>query len=175
MNDYRHYVSGFFVHRDEAESTFAILVERGLPRERLHIFTADSTSSSPAQEAKSDGVLKDVLVDGAIGTAVGTGLGALGSVALAATSVTLFVASPLVAPLMLLGWGASVGALSGAATGATEGSGHKEGWLAELVGDAIASGHVVLVAETWTEQETAIAREVVQASVGDCKDRDDRA
>lgn len=175
MNAYRHHVTGFFVHRNEAESTLATLVERGLPRERLHIYTTDSTSSSPAQEAKSDGVLKDVLVDGAIGTAVGTGLGALGSVALAATSVTLFVASPLIAPLMLLGWGASVGALIGAAAGATEGSGHKEGWLADLIGDAIANGHVVLVAETLTEQETAIAREVVQASVGECKDRDDRA
>ena len=70
-----------------------------------------------------DGVLQDVLVDGAIGTAVGTGIGALGSVALAATSVTLFIASPLVAPLMLLGWGASIGGLIGAAAGATAGKG----------------------------------------------------
>lgn len=39
-----------------------------------------------------------------------------------------------------------------------------------LVRDAIASGQVVLVAETRTEQETAIAREVIQALVGDSKD-----
>lgn len=175
MTDYRHHVSGFFVHRDEAESTLAILLDRGLPRERLHIFTGDSASSSPAQDAKSEGALKDIAVDGAIGTAAGAGIGALGSVALAATSVTLFVASPVVAPLMLMGWGASVGGLIGATAGATEGSGEKEGWLADLVGDAIANGHVVLVAETRTEQETATAREVVQASVGECRDRDDRA
>jgi len=170
MNEYRHHVSGFFAHRNEAESTLSTLVEQGLPRERLHIFTADSTSSSPALEAKSDGVLKDVLVDGAIGTAVGTGIGALGSVALAATSVTLFIASPLVAPLMLLGWGASLGGLIGAAAGATAGDGNKEGWLSDLVSDAIANGHVVLVAETRTVQETTTAREVIQASVGEYKD-----
>ena len=85
MTKYRHYVSGFFVHQDDAESTLSTLVELELPRERVSIFTADSTSPSPAPEVTSDSVLKNVLVDGAIGTAVGTGLGALRSVALAAT------------------------------------------------------------------------------------------
>lgn len=170
MNEYCHHVSGFFAHRDAAESTLSALVEQGLPRERMQIYATDSTSSSPAQEVKSDGVLKDVLVDSAIGAVAGTGIGALGSVALAATSVTLFVASPVVAPLMLLGWGASIGGFIGAAAGATAGPGNKSGWLSDLVGDAIANGHVVLVAETRTEQETATAREVIQASVGASKE-----
>lgn len=170
MSEYLHHVSGLYLHRNDAESTLATLLDQGLPRERMHIFTADSTSSSPAEEAKSDGVLKDVLVDGAIGTAVGTGIGALGSVALAATSVTLFIASPLVAPLMLLGWGATIGGLVGAAAGSTAGDGNQKGWLTDLVSDAIANGQVVLVAETRTEQETTTARAIVQASVGDCKD-----
>ncbi len=170
MNEYRHHVSGFFAQRDEAESALSRLVELGLPRERMQIYAADSTSSSPAEETKSDGVLQDVLVDGAIGTAVGTGIGALSSVALAASSVTLFIASPLVAPLMLLGWGASIGALIGAAAGATAGSGNKEGWLADLISDAIAGGQVVLVVETQSELETANAREVIEDSVGKYKD-----
>jgi hypothetical protein len=42
--------------------------------------------------------------------------------------------------------------------------------LSDLIGDAIASGQVVLVAETRTPQETAIAGEVIQASVGGSKD-----
>ena len=170
MNEYRHHVSGFFAHRDEAESALSRLVERGLPRERLHIFMNDSVPPVSAQETKSDGVLQDVIVDGAIGTAVGTGIGALGSVALAAASVSLFVASPLLAPLMLLGWGASIGGLIGAAAGASAGPGNKHGWFSDLIHDAIASGQVVLVAETRTEQETAIAREVIQAAVGDYND-----
>ena len=169
MNQYRHHVSGFFAHREQAESVFSRLVEQGLLRERLHIFAADPAASDTASKEGSNAVLKDVLVDATIGTAVGTGIGALGSVALAAASVSLFVASPLVAPLMLLGWGASIGGLIGAAVGATPGAGDKDGWLSDLVGDAIASGQVVLVVETRTEQETAIAREVIQASVGDSK------
>ncbi|GGD76131.1 hypothetical protein [Lacimicrobium alkaliphilum] len=173
MNDYCHHVSGFFPLRDEAQSALSRMVEKGLPREKIQIFSANSASVSSAQEAKSDAALKDILVDGAIGTAAGTGIGALGSVALAASSVTLFVASPLVAPLMLIGWGASIGGLIGAATGATgspDSSGNKEGSLSDLVKDAIANGQVVLVANTRSEQETAMASEVIEDSVGKYND-----
>lgn len=170
MDEYRHHVSGFFTHREQAENTLSRLVKQGFPHDRLGIFATDPAASDTAPKESSNAVLKDVLVDATIGTAVGTGVGALASVALAAASVSLFVASPLVAPLMLLGWGASIGGLIGAAAGATPGPGDKDGWLSDLIGDAIASGQVVLVVETRTEQETAIAREVIQASVGDSND-----
>lgn len=168
MDEYRHHVSGFFAHRQEAESALSQLIEQKLPRERLHIF--DSAPPASASQLNSNEVLKDVLVDSAIGTAVGAGIGAIGEVALVVANVSLFVASPLLAPIMMLGWGATVGGLIGASAGAVSGSGNKEGKLSELISDAISSGQVVLVAETRTEQETAIAREVIKASVGDCND-----
>ncbi|MDO8176990.1 MAG: hypothetical protein Q7T62_01975 [Undibacterium sp.] len=186
MDIHRHHVSGFFAQRDEAEATFATLVTRGLAREQLQIFdtkrgAAPLPASTPHQappEAGSDAALKDILVDGAIGTAVGTGLGALAQVALVAANVSLFIASPLIAPLVMMGWGASLGGLLGAANGAikkeTGGTAasieEKTGWLSTLIGDAIASGQFVLVAQTNTEQETAIAQEVIEASVGSYKD-----
>jgi hypothetical protein len=171
MNEYRHHVSGFFAHRDAAESTLSRLLAGGLPRDRVQIFTPNSVPPvSPQAEKKSDDVLRDVLVDATIGTAVGTGLGALGEVALVAANVSLFIASPLIAPLMMLGWGASLGALIGAAAGATKGKGHKHGWFSDLVHDAIMNGQVVLVAETRDEQETAAAREIIKASVGAFED-----
>lgn len=76
MDQYRHHVSGFFAHRAEAEGAVSTLVGRGLGRDRLLLF------------------------DGAIGTAVGTGIGALAQLAIVAGGVSLFVASPLVAPLI---------------------------------------------------------------------------
>jgi len=170
MDEYRHHVSGFFAHREEAESAFSRLVEQGLPREQLRIYATDPATANTAPKEGSNEVLKDVLVDSAIGTAVGTGIGALGQIALVAANVSLFIASPLIAPLMMLGWGASIGGFIGAVVGAMPGAGNKEGWLSDLIGDAISSGQVVLVAETRTEQETAIAREVIQASVGDSTD-----
>lgn len=188
MDQHRHHVSGFYAYRSEAEITLAKLVARGLPRGQLQIFDTNSVTppppppSVPAPEAGSDAVLKDILVDGTIGTAIGTGVGALAEVALVAANVSLFIASPLVAPLVMMGWGASIGALIGAATGAVKepatdaGVGipgkpeKKEGWLGTMIGDAITSGQFVLVVQTNTEQETAIAREIIQDSVGDYQD-----
>jgi hypothetical protein len=170
MNKYRDHVSGIFAHREEADRAFSRLIEQGLPKGQLQIFESDSTLPAATQQAKSNKVLKDMVVDGAIGTAVGTGIGALAEVALVAANVSLFIASPLLAPLALLGWGASLGGLVGATIGAKVSSGKKEGWLSDLIRDAIANGQVVLVAETLTKQETAIARNAIKISVNDYKD-----
>lgn len=129
MDEYRHYVSGFFAHREEAEGAVTRLVERGVPRDQLQLFDADSGPAVAKPKGESNEVLNKVLVDGAVGTAVGTGIGALAEIALVVGGVSLFVASPLVAPLVMLGWGASLGAFLGAAVGANTGVEHKDGWL----------------------------------------------
>ena len=174
MNEYRHHVSGFFAHHVDAEYVFAQLLLLGLPRERLYLLETNSASNSSARQADGNGVLTNVLVDGAIGTAVGTGIGVLAELALVAANLSLFIAGPLIAPLVMLGWGATLGGLVGAVAGAESHAGtkteNKKGTFSALIRDAIAIGQVVLVAETWTEQETASARQVMQASVGACKD-----
>lgn len=134
MDAYRHHVSGFFARREEAESASSTLVEQGLPPGRIQIFDAALAPPATTPLAASNEVLKDVLVDGAIGAGIGTGIGALVEVALVAANVSLFVASPLIAPLVLLGWGASLGASTGASSDGTE---HKNGQFADLVGDAM--------------------------------------
>lgn len=170
MDEYRHYVSGFFAHREEAEGAVTRLVERGVPRDQLQLFDADSGPAVAKPKGESNEVLNKVLVDGAVGTAVGTGIGALAEIALVVGGVSLFVASPLVAPLVMLGWGASLGAFLGAAVGANTGVEHKDGWLADLVHDAIANGQVVLVADIRSAEQTAIAREIVGDAVGEFQD-----
>jgi hypothetical protein len=166
MDTYLHHVSGFFTRREEAERAISALVGRGLGRDRLRLFAKTEAPSAPPPNAGSDAVLKDVLVDGAIGAAVGTGVGALAQLALVAANVSLFVASPLIAPLAMLGWGAGLGGFIGAASGA----GNKKGSFSELIEDAISAGQFVVLVDTRSEQETAIAREVIQASVGEYND-----
>ena len=169
MADYRHHVSGFFVKRDEAQIALDKLVIRGLPAEQLHIYDNETARITPDPDVNSNATLKNLVVDGATGVAVGTGIGVLTEIALVAANVTLFVASPLVAPLALLGWGASLGGVIGAVVG-SDSKTKKEGKLADMVQDAIMSGQVVLVAETRTEQETVIAQEVINRAVGEFKD-----
>ena len=42
MDEYRHHVSGFFPHREDAEGAVDRLAELGFPRERLQLFDAGS-------------------------------------------------------------------------------------------------------------------------------------
>ena len=169
MTTYEHHLSGIFVKREEAEIAREKLLARGLDDSRIHIFTNDPLALKPATDESSNRVLKDMLVDGAIGTGVGTALGALGELALVAANVTLFVASPLIAPLVMLGWGASLGAVVGAVRGAVN-KDPKVSRFSELVSDAIAGGQVVLVVSTLSEEETHMVSNILQAAIGTFRD-----
>lgn len=166
MSDYLHHVSGFFAHDDQAYDVQQKLIARNIPASRIHVL--DKTTPHPPHRVKEDshGVLKDMVVDGAIGTAVGTGVGALAQIALVTANVSLFVASPLVAPLAMIGWGAGLGGFLGAAVGATK----KPKPFIDLVKDAIENDQYVLIVETVTEEETKIAQNFIKDAVGDYED-----
>jgi hypothetical protein len=165
-----HCVTGFFGDLAHAQATQTLLTEMGLPLARLQIFKKDSDIGAPPEDrtpqAGSDTALKDMLVDGAIGRAVGVGLGALAEVAIVAANVSLFIASPLLAPLVMLGWGAAVGGTVGAMVGAEK----NEAPLSALIRDAVSNGQVVLVANTETDQETSMTRDAMRSAVGDFKE-----
>jgi hypothetical protein len=174
MQDYHHHVSGIFQRHADALMALEKLIEKGLPSNHMQIFESDTPLPEASTQAKSNEVLKNMLVQGSLGTAVGTSLGALTQVALVAANVSLFIASPLIAPLAMLGWGATLGATAGAAIGAMQSNKastpEKEGWFSDLISDAIASGQVVLVVETCSKEETKLAGEVMKLSVNNYQD-----
>lgn len=166
MADYRHHVSGFFAHRQEVNDVYDQLIGAGIPGARIHTFDKHTVLPAHKGSDSSPKVLENVLVDGAIGTVVGTGVGALIEVGLIAANVTLFAASPILAPLVLMGWGASMGAIIGASAGAVE---HAKP-LSNLVHDAVVSGLLVVVVETHSEEETKITADIIKEKVGDYND-----
>ena len=139
-----HKVAALYATREEAEQVRQHLIDGGIAASEVTL-----------------------LVDSAIGTAVGTGVGAIGTVILWAASVTLFVASPVVAPLAMLGWFAGVGGIAGAVAGAAskEDKKGKEGKFSELVMDAIKSGNVVLVVRTHGETDRELAKDIIGKSL----------
>ena len=163
MTSYRHQVTGIYPDRLHTERTLSRLVEAGLPRDQFEVVEPHEPVAPRATTADSDSVLKDVLVDTAVGTAIGTGAGALGAAAIAAANVSLFITSPLLGPLAMLGWGASIGGMAGAAVGA----GNRERKFSDLVKDATENGYFILVAHTETPQQTELARRIIADSVKD--------
>ena len=166
MENYNHTVSGIYPTFEEAKATFTSLETQGIASTQLNIIQSNNAAAALQQHADSDHVLKDVIVDGAVGTVVGAGAFGLGHVALVWANISLFVASPIVGPLIMLGWGASVGGLFGAIVGATvvpeEDSKHKS--FTHLVEDAISRGYVVLVVQTTSEEETLLVQNIIRES-----------
>ncbi len=171
MDLYRHHVSGFFTQRSTAEQALAQLLQRGMDNKQLQIVTGNADASpTPAPQGKSNKVLKDMLIDIAIGTGIGIGIGALVAVALIVSEVSLFYASPLLAPFALMGMGGFIGGFLGSVIGASSAAGQHHGHFAKLVSKTISHSDVVLVAQTHSEQETRMAREVISATSGLVKD-----
>lgn len=164
----RYQVSAIYPSHREAATVCQRLSDGGIA-----FCTVDSLHEHPLSviEDSSDEVLKEVLVDSAIGTAVGTGVGALGTVALWASGVTLFLASPVVATLMMLGYFATAGGIIGAVAGAEgvgepePGTPRKESKFSEMVMDAIKAGNVVLVTRPRDKDEAELAKEIIVDSL----------
>ena len=163
MAPYLHRVVGLYSALALAHEARDLIVAKGMPSTQVRVLTASSTGGVAGAEVKSDSddVLRDILRDGAVGTAVGTAAGAGVSIAMAAANLTLFIASPVLGALYLVGWGASLGGLVGAVVGAER----SKGDISTLIKDALSNGQVVLVAQARTEAETKLAREVVSQHV----------
>ena len=163
MDKYIHKIAGIYSNKSAAIKTRDLLIEQGFNLEQIDILLPSESYDDRKIEPEGNEVLREVVKDGAIGTLVGGGVGALGVAALAAANISLFLASPLLGPLTIIGWGASVGAIAGASVGA----GIKEGRFADLVKGALNSGHTVLIVHATTETQTKIARDMIKNSVSD--------
>jgi len=161
MENYLHRLVGLYPTRVAAESAWASLLSQGFDSGQLRLLVPGSAAAGQDAAADSDDVLKDLLRDGAIGTAVGTAAAAGATIALAAANITLFIASPVLGPLSLLGWGASLGGLVGAVVG----SERDKGDVSSLIRDALAGGQFVLVAHARTEVQTSKAQQTFGQSM----------
>jgi hypothetical protein len=161
MESYLHRVVGLYASRAEANEARDLIVAQGMAPTQVKVLTAESTVTGADAKSDSDDVLKDLLRDGAIGTAVGTAAGAGVSIAMAAANLTLFIASPVLGALYLIGWGASLGGLVGAVVG----SERRHGDVSSLIKDALANGQAVLVVHARSGAETAQAQQVVSQHI----------
>lgn len=160
METYQHRVYGIYATRKEAMYAHDDLLQAGFMPEQIEVVDAQHPPRDITPD--SDEVRNEILIDGAIGTAAGAGIGALGEAALAAANISLFIASPVIGTLTMIGWGAAVGGLVGAAAGAgTDKTRH----FSDLVRDAVANGHAVLIAYAADEEQTTRAQAAITATL----------
>lgn len=161
MDSYLHRIYGIYSNEVEAEQVLERLLVNGFHRNQLKLINT-AVAQKDDIEPDSDELRNDMLIDGGIGAAVGAGVGVLGEVAIAAFNVSLFIASPVLAGLVLIGWGASIGGVIGAAVGA--GTKNTE-YFSDLVRDAVHQGNTVLIAYAATEKQTVTAQTIINHSI----------
>jgi hypothetical protein len=115
MDSNLHRIVGLYPSLAEANEARDLMVADGMAATQISVLTAGPIGAGAESKSDSDDVLKDLLRDGATGAAVGTAARAGVSIALAAANLTLFIASPVLGALYLLGWRSSLGGLVGAA------------------------------------------------------------
>ena len=161
MSKYLHRVVGLYPSLEAAHDAQSNMLETGFAPHQIRVLGVGAGGAGPDATSDSDDVLKDLLRDGAIGTAVGTAAGAGVSIAMAAANITLFIASPALGALYLLGWGASLGGLVGAVVG----SERSKGDVSTLIKDALDGGQHVLVVHAETEAQTTRAEQALGHSM----------
>lgn len=166
MNKFCHHISGFFSHRDQAEAAYSRLVTQGIHKDQLTLRHADFASDqSYANNESSNYVLKTIIIHIVFGVVIGSMVGMLVELALIASNINLFVASPLIGPVVLIGWGASLGGFIGAVIGAMK----KNQALTQMTEEAILHRQFALVVETHDRKQTSTAKSVIKDAVGGYK------
>ena len=113
----------------------------------------------PEQKQTRNSFIKDILAGGALGAAVG----AAGAGASAALLPTLFVAAPVLGPLMVVGYAATLGG----GAGAVKAFKIKEGVLAGVVEDAAKDGLYSLIVHAPDAETQAHVEEVIQRTLAE--------
>ena len=150
-----HRVIGLFATRADADAARDELVRCGMPIGRVTVLQPGNGAPPLVAAAERDSTDLALLRDGARSAASEEQL------ALALDGVSLFAASPVLGALMVLGWRASLGALVPALAD-PEGIGSEP-----TPPPGPAGGHAVLVARADNAWQTALARRVVAAAMGE--------
>lgn len=157
MENKTHKVAGIFATLQDIQTARDLLIARGMSPDQIKLVVPEDKMVDKKIEPDGDGVAKEVVKDAVIGSVIGGGVGATGAAAMAVAGITIFAATPVLAPLALLGWGAMVGAFIGGGTGA----GIQEDQFASMVKDVTNDGKFVLIVHTVTDNEFNLAQSVL--------------
>jgi hypothetical protein len=166
--DFKHELAGIYASREAADKAYEAFVAAGFDASEVRLITPDKAAEdddavSRDIEPESGGTRDQIVKDTAVGTLAGGGAGAVGAGAIGLMAPMLFAAAPVVAPLIVMGYGAAIGGMGGAITGL-----HIEKTrLASMVRDALKGGFFVVLVHGRDEAAHRKAKEVMEATVAE--------
>lgn len=160
---YPHKIAAVYPDGTAAQEALQALDDARLDNIEVTSLNQGKAGVSHAIEPETEETANRIVLDAVYGTAAGGAAGAVTAGAIAAVLPSLFVSAPVVAPLIVLGYGATIGGTAGAVLGLKP----RENMLAGLVKDSLKSGfHVVIVhaanPEARQRAEAVIARTMAE-------------
>lgn len=153
------------VYPDEETSADAVRALRAAAIENIDITTLrpGKADVSPAIEPEMEETRNRAILDTLYGTATGGAAAAVTAGAIAVAIPALFVSASVVAPLIVLGYGAVIGGTAGAILGIKP----REGMLAGMVRDALKAGFYVVIVHAADHEAQHQAEAVISHTMAD--------
>lgn len=163
MRQYAHKLAGIFPDTQTLDESEQLFREAGFTGEQVNRIHAEEPVRDQERkiEAESGGVRNEFIRDISVGTGVGGVAGAIGATGIGLGLPALYVSAPVVAPLMVLGYAATIGGL----VGAVHGLHLKEDVLTSVVEDALHEGYPVLMIHAADKQQAEKAHELMQSTM----------
>lgn len=163
MRQYPHKLAGIFPDTTSLAQAEQLFVEAGFNREQVNRIQSDEALREQERkiESESNGVRNEFIRDISVGTGVGGVGGALGAAGIGLGLPALYVSAPVVAPLMVIGYAATIGGLAGAVHGLHV----KEDVLTSVTEDALNNGYPVLMVHTSDKRETEKAHDLMASTM----------
>lgn len=156
-----HKVAAIYLDAESAEMAIAALHEAGFDASAVLHLDSNSTDVQQAIEPEQTATRNHFIQDILVGSGIGTAIGAVGAGALAVVLPTLFVSAPVVGPLMVAGYGTTLGATAGAIKAFKV----REGLLAGMVRDAIKQGFHVVLVHSADDETNARAEAIINSTL----------
>jgi hypothetical protein len=159
LEQYPYKVAAIYADAASADAAVSMLEDSGLGDARTIRLRPGQSGVDSAIEPESAGTRDTLTKDTLTGGIAGAGAGTLVAGAVTALTPALFVSAPVVAPLVILGYGSLIGGTAGAVHGVRL----RELALAGLVKDALKAGYHVVLVHSGSEQ----IRDRAQAVIGE--------
>lgn len=160
---YSHKIAAIYPDASSIMSAKAALEKADLGDVKIRELDASTLDPEPGIEPEQKGTRNRFIHDILAGGAVGTAAGAAGAGAAAVLLPSLFVSAPVVTPLIVIGYGATLGG----GAGAIKSMKVKEDMLAGMVEDAIGEGFHVLVVHVPDKETRGRAEAVIDDTLAE--------
>lgn len=162
MERYTYKLAGIYASRGDAEQALQHVVAAGFDRDQVRCAWPDDQYIDRKVEPETKASRNHMVRNAVIGTLVGGAIGLVITALIALFQAQLFAAVPVWGPLIVTGYGATVGLVVGAFTGLRM----REGQLATAIVDEVNRGGYAVIVQARDSREAHRAEQLLEERAG---------